>query len=752
MRARTRWAHRLVDHRFRLLALMLMLCIPAARGLLEVGVDNAVQVWFVEGDPALARYEAFQRDFGNDEVVVMAVTHPEGVLSKKGLERVRAVSDAAAATPGIAEVRSLTTISHVRSGPPIEGEPPSLVIGPVVDEGLHGGALRIRVQEDPLLRGTLISEDLDTALVIARMEAGRDIDARRDGILAELEANTAAAAGGPVPAAGIGVIFSALNTASTRDTVVVGGAAYALIVLLLGLLYGRVGPVLVSLTVITLSSILAMGLYGAAGRNVNMVTMALPTLVVIIGIADSVHLLHAIARETGPDRVRRGIARIWLPCLFTTLTTAAGFLALGTARMTVVRDLGLFAAAGVIAAFVVSLAVVAVAGHYDQALPTQRAVSGVRSGVISIGDWAMRNRQIVLLGSLFALLAGARGIAEIEVDTYSIDYFYADHRVRTDSEAIEADFGNYTPLEFEVHGDVRTAETLAAVARWEDAVTDAGLATWSRSLAGVTRRLNQVLTDGEPSSFAIPDSDLAVEQALFLFESDPDSDLALLLDVEEERLRVTFGVPMMSAKQVGVAIEQVADLGRAEGLELKATGYLPLYVTMMDYVVQSQVSSVAMAFVVIFALLAVLFSSLRLALLSVPANIVPVFMTLGLMGAAGIRLDVATVTIAAIVLGLVVDDSLHFLYRYRDALRTGQDHEDAVRSALSEAGVAMLTTTVALSLGFGVLGLAGVKSVAFFGVLSACAMVVALLADLLLLPALIVTIRPRIIPEDAAEA
>ncbi|MCO4744052.1 MAG: MMPL family transporter [Proteobacteria bacterium] len=752
MRQRTLIAGWFVDYRFRLLALVLALCVPATRGLLELGVDNAVQVWFVEGDAALTRYEAFQRDFGNDEVVVMAVSHPEGILSDAGIERLAAISTAAAATEGVAQVRSLTTVSHVRSGPSVPGEPPALEIGPVVDNDVNSDQLRARVAEDPLLRGTLVSSDLETALVVARMEAGRDMDARRDGILAALDASVAKAAGSRVPSAGIGVIFSALNTASTRDTVVVGGAAYALIVLLLYMLYGRIGPVVVSLTVISLSSILAMGLYGAAGRDVNMVTMALPTLVVIIGIADSVHLLHAVARESGVGRVRNGLAKVWLPCLFTTLTTAAGFAALGTARMGVVRDLGLFAAAGVVAAFVVSLAVVAVAAHWDWALPAERSTGGVRGTVLRLGEWSMANRGTVLLLALLGLLLGARGIAEIEVDTYSIDYFYDDHPVRSDSVEIEESFGNYTPLEFEVRGDVRSADVLGRVARWEDAVVAAERASWSRSLAGVTRRLNQVLTDGEPESFVVPDSDLAVEQALFLYESDPDSDLALLLDDEERRLRVTFGVPMMSAKQVGVAIDAVHAMGKAEGLELEATGYLPLYVTMMDYVVQSQVSSVAVAFVVIFSLLTVLFGSLRLALLAVPANLVPIFMTLGLMGALGIRLDVATVTIAAIVLGLVVDDSLHFLYRYREALRAGCGHEDAVRDSLSHAGVAMMTTTVALSLGFGVLGLAEVKSVAFFGVLSATAMVVALLADVMLLPALIAFSRPNIVSPEGASA
>ena len=169
-----------------------------------------------------------------------------------------------------------------------------------------------------------------------------------------------------------------------------------------------------------------------------------------------------------------------------------------------------------------------------------------------------------------------------------------------------------------------------------------------------------------------------------------------------------------------------------------------LYVKMMEAVVESRLSSFGLAFFVIFVMLAILFRSLRLAALAVPANLLPVLMILGIMGLSGIALDVATVTISAVVLGLVVDDTTQFLYRFKHELDQSGDMTLAVQGAVRGAGEALATTTVVLSLGFLVLTLTAVKSIAYFGLLCAIALVVALLGDLLILPAMMLFFRPKL--------
>ena len=165
---------------------------------------------------------------------------------------------------------------------------------------------------------------------------------------------------------------------------------------------------------------------------------------------------------------------------------------------------------------------------------------------------------------------------------------------------------------------------------------------------------------------------------------------------------------------------------------------------MVDYIVDSQINGFAFAFAAVFAVIACALRSARLALLVLPSNVLPLLAVLGVMGAAGIRLDVATATIASVVLGLVVDDTVHFVHRLREELGRTADPEEALRATARTAGRAMLVTAIVMTLGFAVFGLAQIKSVAAFGLLIALAMGSSVVTDLLVLPAIVVLMRsPR---------
>ena len=353
----------------------------------------------------------------------------------------------------------------------------------------------------------------------------------------------------------------------------------------------------------------------------------------------------------------------------------------------------------------------------------------------------MTRSRAVLVGAAFAALIAALGITRIQVDTYSIDFLKASHPVRMDSERIEAGYGPYTPLEFVVRAEdgVRTPEVLGAIASWQDRINAHPDVGWSHSAADVVRRLNEVLTGGGEAARVVPLDEFALEQLFFLYDSGPDSDLSSLIAEGDTAARVTVGIPMGSAQSFEATINELTALAELPpGMTLTASGYLPLYVRMMDYIVRSQLTSFGLAFLIIFSLVGLLFGSLRMAVLSIPANLLPVLMTLGLMGLLGIRLDVATVTIAAIVLGLVVDDTVQFLYRYQHERSRRATEIEAVSHAVRIVGRPMAITTVVLALGFCVLGLASVKSVAWFGLLLAFALVSALFSDLLVIPAFLV--------------
>jgi len=731
------WIGRIFEFRKRLVIFLAVLTGLSVFGALRVGVDNAVEIWFPSDDPSLTAYHGFLDTFGNDEVVVIGV-HGEGeaLLNDAGLARIKRVGEAALSVPGVAGIRSVAV------QPVVRGTEGTLHVAAASD----ASEILALQGSDPIV-DSLISDDGQTALVLAEMATMADIDTRRDGILADLQHAVKAVDGGAT-FAGIGVVYAALNQASTQGAALVIAGSYLLILVLLWVLLGRWKPMVLTLVVVSLGAVWLMGVYGATGNDINMVTMVMPTLVLVIGVSDCVHMLTHVAAQPVDqdplDRVKAGVGAVFWPCLFNTVTTAMGFLALATASMPVIRTLGIFCALGLFAAFFASLVLCCLVAVKPDFLPTIRTKGRLQFLVDKLADLAVQKPVPVLLVSLFIALFSAFGVTQIVVDTYSIDFLYPDHTARVDSDRLEEDFGPYTPLEFVVsHPDgVKEPEILKSVAAWQDAMAVDYQVGWTRSLADVVQRLDQVL--GQRMEASIPSNSASIEQLLFLYEADSDSDLDRFLDGTESQMRVTVGVRMTSAKDFGQTIERLSSLADLPpGTTLKAAGYIPLYVRIMDHIVQSQLSSFAWAFVVIFSLIGLLFKSLRMAIIAVPANLLPVLVTLGVMGFCGIRLDVATVTIAAIVLGLVVDDTTQFLYRYRMEQETGVDVPTAVQAAVRSVGRPMMITTIVLAGGFSVLALAAIKSVAYFGVLLAVALLSALLADLLVIPAMLIVLARR---------
>ena len=727
----------LFDRRWALALALLGLTALAVLPAMRVGVENRLEVWFLDDDPALASYRAFQEAFGGEETVVVALHREEGVLDAEGQRLLVEATRALQGVPGVHEVRSLATVPQVETGPAGLKVAPLLPAAEVEDTE----ALRARILADAQLVGRLVSADGRTGLLLVRLEALPDLDARRPELLAALEARLQALKV-EYHLGGNGVVYAALNQASTVDSAALLGAAYVLMALLLWGVYRRVGPVLVTLGAVLMAVVWTVGLMGLAGRNITVVTLVVPTLVLIIGVADCVHLLRQVAEqpEGGGQRLRvvRGMAGVIWPCLFNTLTSSAGFLALLTSPMPVIRDLGLFCAAGLLCAFLTSVVVCTWALGFRGAEPRAAHGDVLQRGASALAALAARRSRLVLAGAAgLAILLGG-GMLRLEVDTHSLGTLSEAHRARRDSDWIERHFGPYLPLEFLVRteGGAPSPQLLEAVERWQRATQAEGKAGWSSSVVDALTRLSPQVT-GVPG---LPKDPATLAALTALYQQHAPQDFAA--QVDGTTLRVTFGIPMQSARGIERSIRDISALAALPaGARVEPSGYLPLYVQMMEHLVSSQVDSFAVAFVVVFLLIALLLRSVRLTLLAIPANVLPVLGVLGVMGLSGVPLDASTITISALVLGLVVDDTIHFLYRLREEEKKGE--EGAVDRTLQSVGASMVATGLVLALGFSVLGLAEVTTVAYFGLLLALAMGAALLADLLVTPALVEALRKR---------
>ncbi len=732
--------------RYRWLALVALLLATAALmpGVQSASVpDNALTVWFLETDPALQQYDEFQARFGNDEVALLMVEPEGGVLSNEGLDLLRRLTDELEAIEGVARVHSILTM---RDAWRIED-------GVRFDTALAGGLDRMK--DNPLFAGRLISPDGARAMLHVEMEAMADFDARRDAIVTAIQ-GVRDGLGDRGAVGGIGVIYSGLNLITQHDFGLFVGLGYLLIFIAMGWLFRSWRLVVAAMGVVSIGTIVALGVYGYAGHQLNMVTVVLPTLIIVLGLADAVHFPAAFVEEQAarPDAPRAEVVaaalrRIFVPCLITTLTTMAGFGALLGSPMAVIRHLGGFAALGVGAALIASLVLMAPALMSLPAgwrLPRNRVIHGQLD---AIGE-ALRERRPLLIGLTAMLLALSVGGATLVVtDTYTIGYLPDDHRVVQDHEAIERKWGAYSVLDFLVRPAdglrADSPEVLEATRRFEESARGLTAVHDGYGLHTIYRRMADVLgMTGPLTPEMVAQLRLLLEIQGFTWERDDedfgDNFLAPLQTEDASLGRVTLVGTMMSAKELEgllAKLQGLADAAIGEHGTIVPAGYPPLYSKIVDYAMSSQIRGFFGALVIIFTLMLLWLRSLRLALLSLVPNVFPVLVMMGVMGALEIHLDIATATVAAIVIGVSIDDTVHFLLHWRHAERQGMSWEDAVAYTHRHAGVPAVVTTLLLVIGYPVLMLADVKTVVAFGLLTTVAAAAALYADLVVLPLLL---------------
>lgn len=731
--------------------------------------DNSLQVFFLDTDPQLRAYREFASLFGNDEVILLLVEEPLGFFTAQGLGRLRALGAALESIPGVARADSLLTLRDAREAEDgLRFE--RMIPDPLPEDERAFERLRQDVLRSPLARGRLLSADGGKALLVVQMAALSDIDAQRRRVVAEVRRVAAESFPGRHAMGGIGVIHAGLDEATQDEMTRFAGVGYALMFGALYWVFRRARLVLAALGVIALATLASLGAYGLAGHRLNLVTLTLPTLILVLGIADAVHFPAAFAEAeiqargaSREDCAARALRSVLFPCAFNSVTTAAGFLGLLAAPMALFRDLGAYAALGLLVALLA--AVVLMLNAY---LSLPRAVPFPAHPAVARLLDACRSALTHRPGALFAISAALFGLAlagalRVRADTYTLGYLPRGHQVVRDHETLVREWGSYGVLEFTVvpaeGRSVDDPEVLAGLERFVTRARERPEIRDGFSLATVYRRMAAALGHEAPagtpfSGDLVAQLRLFVEPGGFSWEKDDpawrDNFLAPLVTEDGSRGRLTLVCRMMSAVELGRLLDQLVEVaGQALGPagRLVPSGYPPLYVRIVEYITRSQVRGFFSALGLLFVLMLLWLRSPRLALLSLVPNLFPVAVLLGIMGAFDIPLDVGTACVAAIVIGVSFDDTIHFLHHWRQGEARRLAWADNLRATFSGAGSPAVVTALLLLAGYPVLMLSGVATLFYFGLLTSVSAVAGLFGDLVILPLLL-----RAFPGESAHA
>lgn len=725
---------KLMKIRWILAVLFLLAILGLSAGIQRAVIpDNSLKVWFVENDPIMKSYEEFHKNFGNDEVILIGV-HLQGD-NDSTLARLGRFSTEAMKIDGIEKVESLA--DYLRDGTSFE-----------------------TIKANPVLNQMYISEDNRVALVWIRLKTMADIDVQRDRIVDEVYriADDVFAAI-PHQIGGIGVIYSALNRVTQSDLGKLLGISYLLIFATVWMVYRNL-KILAAVIVILICAVIgALGAYGLMGHQINMVTVSLPTLIVILGIADVMHFPTTFIQtlEENSNQKIRSVAietlrRVVLPCLMTTLTTAIGFLSLASSPMAAMRDFGIYTGIGLLLAFIGSIIFMAICFNSLKPTHNLRPNRIISAFLDFMGTLVITRPWFCGILCLAIFAVALFGMTRLENDTYTIGYLPDQDRVVTDHTTLEQVYGPYTPLEFvirsknnhslfssdillklsEFESKVKSIDGIASVFSLQQLYAELGK-SWglvpNHNLSPATvEKINGMLLD---KSGCIRKDGIATQTRKLLSH---------FIGSDCQSLRVTLTSKMMSAQEVKYLLEKINKVARdtlPDGYEFSPSGYVPLYVRIIDYVMETQIYSFFWALLTICLLMLIWLRSFRLGFISIFPNIFPSIAILGFMGLAGIHLDIATAIVAAVILGIAFDDTVHFLYHWRQCEQRGLSWADSVKDTFAHVGHPAVTTALLMVLGYAVFLLADVKTLKYFGALTIGGAAVGIIAELMVTPLLL---------------
>ncbi|RZV38285.1 MAG: hypothetical protein EX272_03100 [Chromatiales bacterium] len=736
-----RYAQLLVRNRWAILVMLAALTVLSIIAISRIEFDNSVESWFLDTDPSLATYNRFTETFRSDQIVIAGI-FADDVLSPDVLVAVDRISAAAARLRFADDVQSLTHSAAVRR------------IG-----GIDAPEYRSALLASPLQRALLLSPDnTATAIVIHYAREGDTFAHKHEfvsglrSIVREATAGTDiqyAIAGGPV----LGEAGARRNSQDLRILVP------AMILVIAVFAYGLVQSLrltLIPLGVVGIAVVMAHGLMVAAGWKMTVISVVLIPLILAVGVAHSIHLIarYVLNLESGLDNraaVIDSVERLLKPCFYTSITTVIGLLSLLVSELKPVHEFAITAAVGVFAAFVVSVTFLPIMLLMRRTIRSRRSTvarSIVQRLLRVVHSVASKHpRRIVLL----ALLTGVGFIwqaTRVESGLDPMSWIRHDDPIRVDTLRIDNAFGGALSLEFLLsspEGLLNKPEVLRRtedLQHWLVANTTIGRAT---SVADFVKEAARIARDAGDEGFALPRTRFLTNELLARLRDDAQLDAWVTPDFTQARIAAR--VPLTSAQEIVDQLpaidHRIAQTFGGSGVTVEMTGQAVLASRMQSHLLDSQLRSFSVALAVVSLIMIVLLRSALLGLVAMVPNLLPIAIGLGAMTILDIPLNPATVTIAAVALGIVVDDTVHLMTAFDRHFRSTGRVGASVRAMLLEVGQPVMVTSVLLASGFATLILGGFLPTRQVGGLIALIAVAALVSDLIFLPAILRSIPGR---------
>ena len=754
-----KWLSRnVVKQRWLIIIVLLVLAGWAASGMRFLTFSNDSRMFFSKENPQLQALEALEETYTKVENVLFVVASRSGnVFERKTLAALEELTDEAWKLPYSSRVDSITNFQHTRA------EEDDFIVEDFVRDAMaltdeEIGAIRRIALAEPLLINRLLSPAGHVTGVnvnIIKPEKDRsetdEVSAASRALMEQMQAKYPFL---DFYLTGAVMIDKAFGEASARD---IKSLIPMMFVVLLGLLVFLLRSVLAvagTFMVIVMSTVTGMGLAGWFGIQLTPATANSPTIILTLAVADSVHILVTMFHHMHQGQTKlKGIVeslRINIqPVFVTSLTTTIGFLTMNFSDAPPFRDLGNIVAMGVMAAFVYSVfflpALMAV-------LPLKVSSRSRGQGrfFTRLGDFVVARQTPIFRFILVLILLTVAGMSRVELNDNFVKYFDRSYDFRVATDYAGENLTGMSIIDWDLdsgeEGGINNPEYLARVEAFSEWFGSQPEVRHVHTITDIMKRLNKNMHGDDPAWYRLPEDRQLAAQYLLLYEMS----LPFGLDLND-RINVDKSASRMTVNMPNVGTRVVLDLeerGRgwlrenAPSLETYGSGLSVIFSYISKRNIQSMLKGSTLALILISMIMIIVLRDLKLGLISLIPNLVPAFMAFGVWGVVVGQVGLAVSVMIAMTLGIVVDDTVHFLSKYQRARREhSMSSEDAVRYAFNTVGSAIWITTVALMAGFTVLTFSGFQINAHMGLMTAITIVFALILDFFFLPTLLMKLE-----------
>ena len=743
---------------FGLTILLFLSIFPAS----NIRTDFNLEGFYPDEDPVIADYEKLEEEFGRDDNSIIIGFKTDSLFTEKVLLDLKSI------TAQLEEIDYLVEVLSILDAQEIKSEDGQLTFDHYFDlentsiESLSKTKENITL--DPFLNGSLINRSGDATAIVLRINEEENTFFNRNYIIDSInEVLNEYRSDYEFHTSGIPYFRNQYVNLLNGEIVMYIAISSILIILLLWYIYRTIWGVLFPMVIVWSTLLLTVAIIQLTGGYLEIMSSTIAPILLCVGVADAIHMISKYddARESGFSKhnsIIEMLKTLGSATFLTSLTTAIGFATLFSSTVMPMRRFGIYTAVGVLLAYVVTIFFLPVILSRLKSKRIFDEKSGsfyplLQKWLNKVAGLNRLNYKKVVIFGFFITIIFSMGITKIDVNGKVFDDVGEDTELMQDSQFFSDQIAPQFPMEFLINtgepDGALSADLLQRVSQFEKKLLEYPEIHRVVGFHTLMGEVHRVLTDGERNEeldFPLPDSDQAIAQYTLLMEINEADELYNLVDFDYRKLRITAQTEDAGSKR----INEIRDEFRSEmkklfpDEEVIVTGTTILSADLTDKIVYSLAWSIMLAIFAITLIMATLFKSFKMALIALVPNLIPLVIVGGVMGFAGVDIKPSTAVIFTIALGIAVDDSIHFLARFRIEYLKSKAMLPSLTATTVRTGRAIIVTSLILIAGFGTLITSAFTSTAMMGILVCTTIFGALLADLFVLPSLFYWLKPKL--------